>query len=266
MPYTEDHDFAKELEGIDKIWRYISFTKYADLLKRKKQFFASGIKLQEMDPYEGHFQKAVFLHSKRVDEIDKQWLEQKDTRERYEDPKSVFINCWHINQEQSDAMWKIYTKEEAGIAIQTTFDKLKRSFRDHIQRVYARKVKYVDNKKRDTSISWIQHRFSRKGKSFSHENELRFFVEWTSENMRCVATEDGKNWGWDVVPQDQIIPIETTKDGIYVNVNLSDFIEKVYVSPFADEWFLDLIKDITAKYELNPNIIEKSDLYTKPSV
>lgn len=266
MPYTEDHDFSKELEGIDKIWRYVNFTKYADLLQRKQQYFVSGSKLQEIDPYEGHFQKSFFLYPERVDEFDKQWLEQKDAKERNEDPKSVFINCWHINEEQSDAMWKIYSRLEEGIAIQTTFEKLKKSFRDHIQRVYARKVRYVDNKKKDTSISWIPHRFSRKGKSFSHENELRMFVEGRDNAMKCVASEDGKNWGWDIVPQEKMIPIDGNENGIYVNVNLSDFIEKVYVSPFSEEWFLDLVKSLTEKYGLNPDIVEKSDLYTNPTI
>lgn len=266
MPYTELSDFSKELEGIGKIWRYVNFTKYTDLLERKQQFFPSGEILKKIDPYEGHFQKSFFIQPEIVDEWLKQWAEQKDKKARYEDPKTVFINCWHINDEQSDALWKVYTKPEECVAIQTTFDKLKNSFRDYTQRVYARRVKYVDNKKRDTSIDWIQHRFSRKGKSFSYENELRIFVEDPTENLKCVLSDDGKSWIFQSVHNGEIIPITRTENGIYVDVNLCNFIEKVYVSPFSEKWFLDLVKAITKQYGLNPDIVEKSDLYDTPFV
>jgi hypothetical protein len=266
VPYTDDPDFSKELNDDDMVWRYVNFAKYADLLERKKQYFVSGSKLQESDPYEGYFQKIKFANQERLTDKEKQLFDHMDKHERDEKPKSVFINCWHINEIESDAMWKIYATVDAGIAIQTTVKKLKASFHVHPQRVYIRKVHYVDNKKKDTSISWIPHRFSRKGISFSHERELRIFVEGTDNMLECVSSEDGKVYGYQVIPQEQRTPIERNDDGIYVKVDLSDFIEKIYVSPLSKEWFLDLVKAITKKYGLHPDIVEKSDLYSKPPI
>ena len=37
---------------------------------------------------------------------------------------NTFVSCWHINGNESDAMWKIYSNKK-GIAIKTTIDKLK---------------------------------------------------------------------------------------------------------------------------------------------
>lgn len=264
MPYWGDPDFSKELVGIDKVWRYINFEKYVDLLERKKQYFVSGSKLQDIDPYEGHFEKLNFLYPERVDELDKQILEQKDKRERYEDPKSVFINCWHINEDESMAMWKLYAGIDNGIAIQTTLEKLKKSFHEHIQRVEIRKVQYIDYKKQNISIPWISWRFSKKGKSFSHENELRVIIEGIEYRCRAVVSEDGRWLGSDIIPQDQQVPIEQNENGIWAKVDLAYFIEKIYVSPLSQDWFLDLVKSITKRYGLDPNIVEKSPLYNKP--
>jgi hypothetical protein len=43
----------------------------------------------------------------------------------------------------------------------------------------------------------------------------------------------------------------TNTRGIYVNVDLNTLIEKVYVSPLAEEWYVDLIKSVMEKYNLN---------------
>ena len=265
MPYIEDHDFPTHLNDNDKVWRYVNFAKYVDLLERKKQYFVSGSKLMEIDPYEGHFQKTPFLYPERVDDFTKKLFENKDKIDRTEVPKSLFVNCWHINEIESDAMWKIYSTVDMGIAIQTTYKKLKKSFHEHNQGVTIRKVKYVDNKKKNITVSWTPHRFSNKGISFSHENELRIFVEGIDNATKYVTSEDGKYYGCDIIPQEKRTPIDRDDNGIYVKVDLNDFIEKIYVSPLSEKWFFDLIKTITKKYDLT-QIVEKSDLLDKPSL
>ena len=34
------------------------------------------------------------------------------------------VNCWHINEHESAAMWDLYLKSNEGIAIQSTYQKL----------------------------------------------------------------------------------------------------------------------------------------------
>ena len=264
MPYVSDPNFPTGLTENDRVWRYVNFAKFVDLLERKKQYFVSASKLIEIDPYEGHFQKTSFLHPEQVDEYTRQLFERKDKTERNEIPKSVFVNCWHINEIESNAMWKMYATINAGIAIQTTYKKLQRSFHEHKQSVTIRKVNYVDNKKTNVTVSWIPNRFSMKGKSFSCENELRIFVEGTDNRIECVTSEDGKQYSHRIIPQNEITSIDRDDNGIYVKVDLNDFIERIYVSPLSEDWFLDLVKAITKKYQLF-QVVEKSDLLDKPS-
>lgn len=43
-------------------------------------------------------------------------------------------------------------------------------------------------------------------------------------------------------------------NGVYYEVDLSKLIQKVIVSPFAPDWFLDLVKSVTSRYNFNFNI------------
>jgi len=45
-------------------------------------------------------------------------------------PKFNAINCWHMNDHESAAMWKLYLKSDEGIAIQSTYRKLKDAITD----------------------------------------------------------------------------------------------------------------------------------------
>ncbi|GEM_PF-5423954 len=71
--------------------------------------------------------------------------------------KTKFINCWHLNDFESAAMWDFYLKSNEGIAIQTTFDRFKRSLNRSKEEIYMGKVKP----------------FFTKRISFSHENDVR---------------------------------------------------------------------------------------------
>ena len=42
--------------------------------------------------------------------------------------RQTAISCWHENQYESAAMWQLYNPSNDGIAIQTTFGKLKLEF------------------------------------------------------------------------------------------------------------------------------------------
>jgi hypothetical protein len=58
-----------------------------------------------------------------------------------------------------------------------------------------------------------------------------------------------------------INPRELTDKGKYVNANLQTLIEKVYIAPYAESWFEEVIESLLSKYELNATVT-KSDLYT----
>ena len=56
-------------------------------------------------------------------------------------------------------------------------------------------------------------------------------------------------------------PRDLTDKGKYVNANLQTLIEKVYIAPYAESWFEEVVESLLSKYELNATVT-KSDLYT----
>jgi hypothetical protein len=56
-------------------------------------------------------------------------------------------------------------------------------------------------------------------------------------------------------------PEELTDKGKYVSANLQTLIEKVYIAPYAESWFEEVVQSLLSKYELNASVT-KSNLYT----
>ena len=59
----------------------------------------------------------------------------------------TFVSCWHLNNVESAAMWKLYVSHDEGIAVQTTVERLVGSFQggdNDMFEVYVGKVSYLD--------------------------------------------------------------------------------------------------------------------------
>ena len=174
----EPHPEFKPPPSEAALWRYMDFTKFASLLDKEALFFARADKLG--DPVEGSF-------SKVNDAMRPTWLlDQGAPPEQIQEiiqlvstgnkamPSRVFVNCWHENDYESEAMRKLYGNG-AGISIKTTFKALSESFTssDHI---HIGRISYVDY---DTTAISEQNAFSaflNKRKSFEHEREVRAVV------------------------------------------------------------------------------------------
>jgi hypothetical protein len=64
-------------------------------------------------------------------------------------------------------------------------------------------------------------------------------------------------------PKSRVInPRELTDKGKYVSADLQTLIEKVYIAPYAEPWFEEVLESLLSKYELNTTTVTKSDLYT----
>jgi len=58
----------------------------------------------------------------------------------------IAVNCWHANDCESEAMWRLYADNGKAVAIETSVDALKESIKSgmsgHIVHIYP--VKYLD--------------------------------------------------------------------------------------------------------------------------
>lgn len=139
----------------------------------------------------------------------------------------TFINCWHENDHESEAMWKLYTSTlNQGIAIRTTYHKLYRSLGKNPS-IHIGRINYIDF---TNNFAGINDSFWFKRRSFEHEKEVRaIFQDHKSNDL-------GK-----------VIPVD-----------LNILIDKIYVSPTSEEWFKEMVDDILLKYGIKKKIGESS--------
>ena len=233
----------------DKLWRYMDLSKFISMLKDSALFFSSPAKFDDI--YEGAHGELrnkkswddfymSFARASRITAPDNCW-HQVDKAELDLNAtalvdslsiknKYVYVNCWHHNEYESEAMWKIYARDFSNtIAIQTTFSDLQQQIGD---KSTIKKVRYIDYSKQFVGPNdeyWC------KRKSFEHENEVRALLyDFKSETS-----------------------------GISVKIDIDSLIKNIYISPYSPAWFEPLIRDILGKYNHHINI-ENSSMSEMP--
>jgi hypothetical protein len=251
----ERHPVFKKPENENvKIWRYMSFPKYVSLLDKSALFFARVDQLE--DKFEAKYPRHIFDpldEAALTSEQRKIVAENKQTLLWYNDRlrRTSVVNCWHINDYESDAMWKAYLKGQEGVAIQSTYQRLVNSFSNYTENeVYIGLVSYIDHEK--DLIPWQNalEPLVHKNKCFEHDKELRVVLlkdlnKEMQKNNRQAPTET------DI--------LEFPSDGIYAKIDVDAMVEQVIISPKAEQWFDELVPSITEKYGLH-KVITKSFL------
>ena len=122
---------------------FVGFTKFISYLDKNALFFVRSDKL--FDRYEGKYTE---VDVKLWKEILKPKITMKQAEIYNEFRKIVNLSSWHMNQNESAAMWEICLQSNEGVAIQSTFKRLKDSFTPHKEdEVHIGKVKYIDYEK-----------------------------------------------------------------------------------------------------------------------
>lgn len=225
-----------------KIWRYMDLSKFLDIITRAKLFFPRADKLG--DPFEGSFPRAN-VKLRKIMYPSMSDNERAHISEFYRIfKKFTVVSCWHLNESESDAMWKLYLKSDEGVAIQSTFNKLKASFSDKKYSEYIGVVKYLDYNKEVMKPEGSLAPFVHKRKSFEHEHELRVIIQ------HFYRDKNG----------DQNYSKSPFKNGVYVPVNLDALIEKIYLAPTCQDWQVNLVESIIKKYRIIKEV-QKSPLY-----
>jgi hypothetical protein len=172
----------------------------------------------------------------------------------------VILNCWHMNESESAAMWNSYTKRDYGIAIKTTFRRLSDSLdKANSDAISIGMVKYVDYDKEWMDQGYTIHfPFLYKQKSFEHEKELRAYTELPTVGPRQVIPDIGLPYIEYVT--DTTDPKQRTESGKFVPVDVNKLISEIYVSPTAPSSHVDSIKDIAEMYGLKRDQIIQSKI------
>ena len=226
------------------LWRYMSFTKFVSLLTKEALFFVRVDKLG--DPFEGSLSP---VNVKLRPEL---YKGKPEVQQLLIGPfiktlrRLTLVNCWHENEFESDAMWKLYSGIENRIAIRTDFHSLANSLMGE-QEVHIGRVKYVDYE--ETFIEEIQTLipFTRKRKSFVHEREVRaLIVEATTGLVADIMNQPAHH-----------------EVGTYHQIDTSILIKEVVVPPLAGDWFIELVETTARSFKLSAPV-RKSSLAARP--
>jgi hypothetical protein len=138
--------------------------------------------------------------------------------------RQMFVSCWHANNVESEAMWRLYCGSSDGIALQTTYEKLDASLPAG---VYLGRVGYLDyecapNPPRDPLSLLMSKR-----QAFEHEHEIRALI-------------------WPARSPEGLLPRDLDENTQVINVPWAaeEFLEHIYVSPYAEEWYRDVVTAI----------------------
>jgi hypothetical protein len=278
------YNFSKRSYSIPNetttLWRYVDFGKFVSMLLTKSLFFAKVSKFN--DPFEGaigimdnktSYDKSMIFALvvaqltapknekpplppskeitdkalKIVEDLEQGTISVEDKEivtnaqklssdleaSRSEKRDMTYVNCWHENEFESDAMWTLYSKDITNaVAIKTTYQKLYESLgRDPL--IDIGRVSYINFNKEfssNNSTQWY------KRKSFSHENEVRAVL--INETRREL-------------------------DGVPIDIDLDILVDSIFISPYAGNWFVDIVKDTLKKYKLDKPVFH-SDMAKKP--
>jgi hypothetical protein len=240
------------------IWRYMDFSKYVDLLTTSELYFTRADKLE--DPYDCsaiQFFGEPYKQYSSANPQGKERTRQVNTFGRL----FVYLNCWHMNDVESAALWRLYSENKyETIAIQTTFGRFESEIKDKWLRdgIFISKVKYdpenagepIENPpgRLFSSSGWENIIYKRP--SFAHEKELRAFIFQRVDKLRENDTLKNEAHLEKLMKE--------RREYIRIKITPSDLIEKVYVSPFAKDLFVELVKNVSG--ELKDRVL-KSDLY-----
>jgi hypothetical protein len=147
----------------------MDFAKFMSLISRRELFFCNLEVLAKSDPHEGllshpnysHrqwrtiedltaeqrsqiFSENMTPHQRRIQFESNRNSREYWLRRRFYDRRTLPINCWHVNEYESAAMWSQYVTGDQGIAITSSYTRIVESLAEAKERTFIGLVKYLD--------------------------------------------------------------------------------------------------------------------------
>jgi hypothetical protein len=234
------------------ITRYMSFPKFVSFLK-------DGLFIPNGKGFADRWEGKLLIKKLVTDEGKQEYLEDYELLAPW-----IYISCWHKEECENYAMWKIYGQIDEAVAIETTEEKLRQAYLTNYDDTlaYMDEVNYVWMEYPDTltlpkAVKRIKNAPSeiRGGEIFPYL--LFFFMKdmgyQFEKEIRLVALD--KEFRRDIY---------NSKKGIYVDYKtVNSFIQRIRLSPTAPEWFDGIVSDLVKKYGIDAKI-EHSRFFEQP--
>jgi hypothetical protein len=214
------------------LWRYLDVARFLAMLQCRGLYFPSisELRLPHLDPMEAFPAGTIFLAPQRA-------------RNRHSLEKALAsraaVSCWHENDSESVAMWKLYTSGTEGVAVKTTLGSLKTALESSRHSlILLGRVQYVDYELAGDVIGEgpfpVEHLFHKRRSS--------------NMSRRC-----GLSFSHLTHPT----------PGRLCRLFFSQLFSGIVVSPGFPPWAIPALQKIVAETGLNIEI-EKSDLLKQP--
>lgn len=230
MTVQQTPQIDKSLHESIPLWRYLDMAKFLDLLENRTLHFSQADKFG--DKFEGAFTKSTKHAIEQAFQQQNSNLTFEQFKERLK--KRVFVNCWCGNGDDSMAMWNLYGRSTAAVAITTTVGQLATALK--VPFPYLSEIKEVRYVKhwRDPELQYNPYSnvFAYKVKAYEYEKEVRVIIDRYSENI-----------------EDSMLP-----SSMAVPVVLSKLIRSIVIHPEAQGWFESLIRSVVQRYELQVEV------------
>lgn len=234
-----------------KIWRCLNLFHFEDLLCTKALFFARATKLP--DPFDSKIPEFdICMEGQVRDYLIKFYVNEANYKIATGEPevdreknrtilrKNTVVNCWRIDEDESELMWKRYPGKT--IAVISTVERLRESLDDSKFPICIAQVNYLDTLKQGIGKRWIfNDQFFTKKKSFSWENELRAVVLHNH-----------------TYPKQKEYSID--KKGMRVLADLEKLIVSICISPYVKKRFIENIQLLLSKHNLKKDVLESNFL------
>jgi hypothetical protein len=266
MPVIEHPAFKEPDNPQIKIWRYMDFTKFVSTLEEGGLFFS---RLDQLgDPFEGSVPRANL--TTRLEEWKMYWDERNVKTLQEATPIMLqwqrqwsYVNCWHMNELESAAMWKLYAKTDEAICIQSTYQRLETCIEEspstEDDNIFIGTVQYIDYQTECLPNDNQLYHLVYKRRSFEHERELRAVI-WRAPRFPDGTTLNFPN---DLSKEDY--PQDLPKGGVWVKLDLDQLIESIYVAPSSQSWFHNLVEKVVTRYGIKKpvrqSLLNSSPIY-----
>lgn len=227
-----------ELKQSMIVRRYVELPKFLDLLHSRCLY------LRRADGFADRLEGALFPGLRAsMDAAHARGDSRENAADFYRKARTgSYVSCWAIGAKDNMALWQLYGGAKTCVAVTTTVGRLLELALSWSEAAELRRVDYVDHRR---VSKYVIGRYTDvlkfKNEAFAYENELRLIVPRL-----------GKGWKQNLMGLS--FPI----------ASLDTFIRSVVLAPEAEPWFIEAVRGLCAKYDLNVPI-RRSTLATLPT-
>jgi hypothetical protein len=220
-------EFKQPSDPLVLAWRYMDLAKLLSLVS-KRELCLRRLDLLP-DKYEGlyprrvrkmlakHYTKQGLTEAQAIDSANSRVDFAKETRQM------MYVNCWHLGDHESEAMWRIYCRDDSGVAIVLPYKDLRSSITTGSS--WIGEVRYLDYEADLLTPGGNAFKVALcKRREFSHEKEARIV---SLPNLEFATPSDR--------PAFISLPWQI------------EAVQRIVVSPYAADWYFEMVRDVVER-------------------